>query len=317
VQVINLVCEKSIEHRMLGLLAEKQRLADGVLDGVGDLQAMEIPSGRGALIQRLEELMTLDLRQTFRQERRSQPPKSRPPTEDPLQVFSTDAVARLTEQLLVVESRAGTSGSPSILAVVDGPRERFLPILQKSLQGSFAGQAAKPKLEILDRTTFETIQRLIAAGHLQPGSESVRRLYESPTLRASSSDQAARYAEARKIFEQGDRKSKMSELLRDNGFVTEALPPLKEAAAISLQALACLFEMRLPEKEQLFEPSNLRRLVSPLGLEEGFVTSLSQFGTEIGSPADTPEATEDLFMAARHLSDRLDEQLNQAALTAG
>jgi hypothetical protein len=42
---------------MIPLLAGKQALADGVLDGRGDLSAMPLPSGRKALIQRLETLM--------------------------------------------------------------------------------------------------------------------------------------------------------------------------------------------------------------------------------------------------------------------
>lgn len=57
VQVLNLVTEHSIEHRMIPLLASKQALADGVLDGLGELSAMPLPSGRKALVQRLEALM--------------------------------------------------------------------------------------------------------------------------------------------------------------------------------------------------------------------------------------------------------------------
>jgi len=56
VHVINLVTEDSLEHRMLPLLAGKQALADGVLDGIGDLDAMPLPSGRAAFIERLETL---------------------------------------------------------------------------------------------------------------------------------------------------------------------------------------------------------------------------------------------------------------------
>jgi len=57
VQVLHLVTEGSIEHRMIPLLAGKQTLADGVLDGRGDLSTMPLPSGRKALVQRLEALM--------------------------------------------------------------------------------------------------------------------------------------------------------------------------------------------------------------------------------------------------------------------
>ena len=46
---LSLVAEGTIEHRMIPLLANKQMLADGVLDGRGDLSEMPLPSGRKAL----------------------------------------------------------------------------------------------------------------------------------------------------------------------------------------------------------------------------------------------------------------------------
>lgn len=55
VQVINLVAADSIEQGMLARLESKQRLADGVLGG--GLESMALPSGRGALLAQLDELM--------------------------------------------------------------------------------------------------------------------------------------------------------------------------------------------------------------------------------------------------------------------
>ena len=55
VQVINLVAEDSIEQSMLGRLEAKQRMADAVLGG--GLSAMDLPSGRGAMLSQLDELM--------------------------------------------------------------------------------------------------------------------------------------------------------------------------------------------------------------------------------------------------------------------
>ena len=57
VTVVNLVCEDSIEHQILHLLGHKQALADGVLDGQGDLGALKMPSGRAAMIERMEAMM--------------------------------------------------------------------------------------------------------------------------------------------------------------------------------------------------------------------------------------------------------------------
>ncbi len=57
VSVVNLVTEDSIEHRMLFLLDQKQGLADGVLDGLGDVGNIRMPSGRGAFLERMEAVM--------------------------------------------------------------------------------------------------------------------------------------------------------------------------------------------------------------------------------------------------------------------
>src|ERR1700719_556699 len=57
VSVINLVTEGSIEHNILHLLGQKQALADGVLDGQGDLAALKMPSGRAAFMERMQAMM--------------------------------------------------------------------------------------------------------------------------------------------------------------------------------------------------------------------------------------------------------------------
>ncbi len=56
VTVINMVCEDSIEHRILHLLDQKASLADGVLEGKGE-ETMDLPSGRKVLIERLGSLI--------------------------------------------------------------------------------------------------------------------------------------------------------------------------------------------------------------------------------------------------------------------
>ena len=57
VTVINLVSEKTIEHRMLDTLSNKQALADGVLDRMGDLKEIKLQSGRQAFLAKLNQLV--------------------------------------------------------------------------------------------------------------------------------------------------------------------------------------------------------------------------------------------------------------------
>src|SRR5438876_2389116 len=57
VSVINLIAENTIEHRMLETLANKQALADGVLDLKGDLKEIKMRGGRQAFVAKLQQLM--------------------------------------------------------------------------------------------------------------------------------------------------------------------------------------------------------------------------------------------------------------------
>ena len=54
VTVINLIAENTIEHRMLGTLAAKQGLADGVLDRIGDLGEIKLKRGGQTFLSKLE-----------------------------------------------------------------------------------------------------------------------------------------------------------------------------------------------------------------------------------------------------------------------
>ena len=58
VTVVNLVSENTIEHRMLGTLADKQALAGGVLDREGDLKEIKLRGGRQAMLERLEQILS-------------------------------------------------------------------------------------------------------------------------------------------------------------------------------------------------------------------------------------------------------------------
>ncbi len=57
VTVVNFVTENSIEHSILHLLSQKQTLADGVLDGAADFSQIAMPSGRAAMIERMQAML--------------------------------------------------------------------------------------------------------------------------------------------------------------------------------------------------------------------------------------------------------------------
>ena len=243
VSVINLITEGSIEHRMLYLLDQKQKVADAVLDLKGDLDAVKLPSGRAAFVERLESLLSVP-EEKLKPELAAVGEEAAPSRPvDPYQAFCEQLSDRLEDQLLLLESRPAASGGPStLLMVVEEDGKKVQSQASRLLDESFADAEQKPHLELLDRNAYEAIQRLIQAGVLQmPGAEG-RPLHRSPRMEDDSEKREAekRLRQARQILSQAERKMKMAQVLSQGGFPIEALPALNEAVEAALHSLACL-----------------------------------------------------------------------------
>jgi hypothetical protein len=169
VDVINLVTEDSIEHAMLHVLVEKQKLADGVLDGDGELKAMALPSGRGAFVSRMAELL----------EKPAPEVAVVAPAAAPLS-FQEELVARHGDALLLVEAHKGADGKDLFVAVLDdtaaaAERER-------------RAEPGGPVVEVLDRSTYDTIQRLSAAGVIRGAQEKREEIFRAAHFAAPAVD---------------------------------------------------------------------------------------------------------------------------------
>ncbi len=146
VQVIHLVTEESIEHRMLGLLAGKQTLAEGVLDGSKELDAMPLPSGRAAFLERLEELLELRL---------ATDEAALPPEVPAPERLRQDLSALLGERLLMLDLFPGGEARPgTVLAVVDGLEGGAAASAREEVAAavgrSFGEGPGAPRLELLE-----------------------------------------------------------------------------------------------------------------------------------------------------------------------
>jgi len=222
VQVINLVSEDSIEHRMLTLLEQKRSLAEGVVDGTGKNE-MSLPSGRAAFLERLDALMT---------------PKTKEPQtppSDPFDRLRDDILSRWSHQLELMELH-GIGEQQTLLVVADRLDETLQSTLTRQLQARFPEQT--PQLKLLDRDAFATIQQLIEAGILNASQESARTLYRAPAAdRPKDDGQSRRLTEARDRLTRGEHKWRMAKVLTEGGFSIEALVPMREAVETALQAL--------------------------------------------------------------------------------
>ncbi|HEV7518905.1 MAG TPA: DEAD/DEAH box helicase, partial [Thermoanaerobaculia bacterium] len=273
VQVINLVTEGSIEQRMLSLLAGKQALADAVVDGTGDLDTMPLPSGRAALVQRLDAILGRPSEGTAPAGAGAEKP---PPPADPMEPLRDRLLDLAGERLLHVEIRDAPGGPPVVLAVLDRPtaadRQEVEALVREHLGGPEA--ATPPVVEVIDRAVFAALERLGAAGFLTRAGEG-RQLHHSPAYApgreepAEDAERRARLARAREIALQGERRVHMAAVLAGGGFPVEALPHLRDGLEQVLRGLAH------GEGRTMTEPEVVDLAWAAAALQEWEVTALA------------------------------------------
>ncbi|HEY0555355.1 MAG TPA: DEAD/DEAH box helicase [Thermoanaerobaculia bacterium] len=226
VRVLYLVSGGTIEHRMIPLLAGKQRLADSVVDGRGDLSEMPLPSGRKALVERLETLTGL-----------TGAPSAPAPAADPWESLGGELRTELGERLVRLETHSGRDGREVLLVVAEDAAER--PRVEEILNRHFDGATSPPVLELLDRAAYEALERLVASGVLSFPAEGRRLLHSAPAPGPERDPQRERrLSAARATFAQAERKIRMAIVLAGGGFAVEGLPALREGVELGLQARA-------------------------------------------------------------------------------
>ncbi len=275
VDVINLVTEDSIEHSMLHLLAQKQALADGVLDRDGDLSAVKMPSGRSAFVERMAMMLgetagaalpTPDIAEGEVAQAGAAQAGVLPAA--PADRLRADLVSRHGDALLLLTSRKGSDGREVFIAVLDADaatvvRERehlaqAAAAIEPSSDASAAGasplDAASPgaasrraasveglTVEVLDRATHEAIERLTASGLLHAAGEGGPELVRSPTLPpAAEAVSRQRLAKCAEWLGGAERKLRMALLLAQGGFAEEAMPALNACLDLANNARAAM-----------------------------------------------------------------------------
>jgi hypothetical protein len=229
VQVINLVCEHSIEHRMLSLLEQKRSLAEGVVDGKGNSE-MSLPSGRAAFLERIDSLMA------------DGTTKQPAPPADPLLQLRDQLLKQWRERLQRLELH-GEGERQTLLVVTDQLDDPLRDTLTRQINQHLPNLA--PRLELIDSAAYQTLQRLIEAGVLSANTASAKTLYCASTPDTPKDDgQAKRLAEAQEHLAKGEHKQRMAKVLAEGGFVAEALIPMREAVETALQALAIRWDWK-------------------------------------------------------------------------
>ena len=245
VAVINLVSEDTIEHRMLGLIDQKRSLAEGVLDGMGDLTTIKLPSGRAAFMERLDGVLRRD----------PGPSQARASRTDPRDILRQHFVDEFDEDL----SRLLVSDDGKhALAVVSRSPDRDVAAEEQRLAA-----AAGLHVHVIDPDSYETMRRLAAAGMISWTGSAMTEIQSPPTPEDASRQ---RLLLATPLLEQARRKQQAATLLTGGGFRVEARVPAIEAAQLGTEALAIVRGDDEPE-DAAASAAYLQDSNAPIGTE--------------------------------------------------
>lgn len=299
VTVINLVCEDSIEQRIQHILVQKQGLADGVLDGRGDIAAVKMPSGRAAMVERLAALL------------HKPEPALPPPAPDPARRFAADIVDRLSDTVFLIERYRRDEGGEALVVVMAGAPAELNDERQRLTEA--AAGLGITAVEIVERSAWEVVRRLQAAGIVR-WTEGADVLHRSPALDAArGTEDRARRARNRQIaldwLRQAERQLRMATLLADGGFAEEALPPLGQVASLAIRGLAIVVDPGLEPAlaETIPEAELTERAAVRARLPPGSIADLALLGRAVNGAGDidaSRAAAQGLLAAARAAAER-------------
>lgn len=257
VTVINLISENTIEHRMLETLALKSSLAHSVLDQAGKVKEIKLRSGRQAVVERLQQLITPKVPAA------GQPPAATVPNPrpaDPAMAFAQLAAERINGALIRCEERYPQSGSHSVLVVVVDRQPADWRETLKAVHSEFFGPGktdplAPVQLEVIDRDTDDAIERLVGMGLITRTTRASRPLFPSGDSAHPVPLTPDELAKANHLRAAAARKLKMARVLGGSGFAEEVRPALLEAIQHLGNALAV--------ENRLSAPGELKGILQP------------------------------------------------------
>ncbi len=267
VNVIHLVSENTIEHRMLALLDAKRELAEGVLDRRGDLAAIRMPNNRAAFMERLQAVLG-----NGAAEDETTAAPAAPAT----------ALERLRDKLVTeyggsLQRILARDGAGAVLVVLSLPPDRFAEEERR------LGDATGLSVKVVDPVAYESMQRLAEAGLISMPEEELREVYSA--AESEDRERAGRMLRARVLAEQAAHKLKAATLLEGGGFAEEAKVPAMEAARLAAGCLAAVAGTPEPEDAPAAAAFLLEREGGAGGAALAAVRVLSGDAPETGAAA--------------------------------
>jgi hypothetical protein len=271
VTVINLVADQTIEHAMLGTLANKQALADGVLNSENKLEKVPLHQGGQSFFKRLEQVMAR--LETIKSSAGNTAPNTAGASgsvgvtdlSDPGVAFSKFVANRLGARIVSCEEQypniIGTGATPVppvLLVVVDADAKTLRPKIEELRAELFSGAVSAgapvtpPRIEVIDRAMAVALDQLREAGVIQTTVRGTRQLYSAenggdvsantkPPPVPLSDVELNRIKEHR---QQSAKRVRLAKVFAVEEFFDDALSSLRTSALELIRAIAV--EKRIP-----------------------------------------------------------------------
>ena len=228
VSVINLVAEDTIEHRMLYLLDAKQGLSDAVLDSPTEDGTMDLPSGRQAFLERLEQVLG------------AKAPAAKPLKPDPVEVSLSALKEAFADRLYAVELRKDTSDQRSLLVV-----------LRDEVDEAADDVSCPLPVKRINRESYETMLSMEENGLLDFSGNRIDMLFLESAEEREEKETSRLRAIAAPLLGEAERRRDMASLLASGGFEQEAAKLAVSITVLSIRALALTAGIDMDEEGEI------------------------------------------------------------------
>jgi hypothetical protein len=169
-------------------------------------------------------------------------PAAAPTPAAPADRLKDELSGRHGDALLLLEAHRTADGSERFVAVIDG--DAGTAARERERLSATEG----PAVEVMDRTTYETMTRMAGSGLLRVVDSDRRELVRAPDLEAvDGALERERRAKSAELLGGAERKLRMALLLAEGGFAEEAVPVLTECLALATNAREVIAGAALPE----------------------------------------------------------------------
>lgn len=226
VNVINMVAENTIEHRMLATLDFKKGLAEAVLDARGDFSTFEQPDAKSAFMSRLNAILALPM-----EPRTETTPAVSPPEELKQELTLEPSGIELCHT-------AYDQDSGKLKSVFAVGSSKAAEKLKQQVAKTHGGLPDDNNIAIISPENFALLQQLAKMGVITINSANLTKVFETETVTAKPpSLLERRLALSRPALTQAERQLKMASVLQAGGFSAEASAPARQAIISAAMAM--------------------------------------------------------------------------------